>query len=731
MKTDPPNNQKSFEQEFLSAFQEAFAKPGEMPAKVDEFAPVESGIFAGTNVVSNPDPIKSPQKKSTDDPLTGITITVSPDRMTALLRGDHARFFTAEAILLALRQQRIIYGIDLDILRKTVENLSEDGSWTGEEIVARGTPAKNGAAISSPIFDLDVSPQSGNPRCLIEGQELPFDRLEGFIREESLTSQPPLDFKVKAVRRGEVLALVSSETKAEPGCDVHGAIVHPEKQFLCPGDHVKQNEQNGNYEAMIFGYLDLDGNRLTVLPPLIITADLMAVYFVSLPQVGSTVRPSPAEIQMLLMLEGINSNCFLIKQIKMLCETANPAEFPTFLKIASGSPALDGRNADFIPAIVTEKQAGTIREDDSIDLKERNILRSVDAGDFLGEKILSTPGRAGYDIFGKKRRAVDGHDVNILTNGAITIQKKPDRILYYARNSGNITFRNNTLILTEIFRVDGNVDYASGNIEVKTALQVKGSVMPGFKVKAKGATIIGGAVENGGIVLVEGDLKVANGIIGEKTRIVVMGSLQAKYIQDAEVIVKGDITIESYIFGGRVMSGGEIAIKRSAGRQEGKVIGAFICAVNGISVSTVGSPSNQNSVMAIQRDPRLLEEMNQTNQEIIFCSENISKMMRTLQLGSVSAEAIREMLGKVPDTKKELFMKILDNLNKFIKRRKFLSEKVVALEAGISKTLNEAKIRVTTEFFLGNQVRIGDKNFTANDDLGPSIFQLKDDRIIH
>ena len=157
----------------------------------------------------------------------------------------------------------------------------------------------------------------------------------------------------------------------------------------------------------------------------------------------------------------------------------------------------------------------------------------------------------------------------------------------------------------------------------------------------------------------------------------------------------------------------------------------MVCATKEIVCTAVGTESNQATEVIIQKDPRLLAALEKVRKELVYCTENINKMMRTIQITSVDVSAIKELLESVPPPKRELYLQILDNLNKFIKHRKELQEEENAIEVTLVDTLQRANIRVTDKFFLGNTVRIGEKGFKAKDDMGPSYFKLVNDKIIH
>jgi uncharacterized protein (DUF342 family) len=108
----------------------------------------------------------------------------------------------------------------------------------------------------------------------------------------------------------------------------------------------------------------------------------------------------------------------------------------------------------------------------------------------------------------------------------------------------------------------------------------------------------------------------------------------------------------------------------------------------------------------------------------------IMKIMKSLQLETVDIKLIRDLLERTPIDKREMLLKVVDNLNKLMKMRQELFEKEKLLQKKISYTMAKAKIWVESEAYLGSKVRFGDSQITLAEDLGNVLFELKDDKII-
>ena len=357
-------------------------------------------------------------------------------------------------------------------------------------------------------------------------------------------------------------------------------------------------------------------------------------------------------------------------------------------------------------------------------------LFTVSKGDLVAEKRLPTKGEPGLSLFGQTLPAQDGKDKNFQVGQGIVLERKEGRILYYAKADGNVVFRSNTLSIVEVCQLQGNVDYATGNISVNTDLFIKGSVEAGFTVRSEGNVQIQGMVESGALVVAKGNLTIGKGVVGETTKVVTFGNLVIQFVQDAEILARGDIVIGSYAFNGLIRSGGTITVKKEMGSNAGKIVGGVVCASKGVECSSIGSEANRNTVISLQAPPDEAAATKAYDERIKEFGQMIMKMTRTLQLDSVDPLAIRDKLDKVPADKKACMRKYMLKLNSAIKEKNSIELEKKMLQEKMDADLEKAKIRVSGEVYQGSEIQIGSRKLVAPADLGPSVFQLRNGRIV-
>lgn len=660
-----------------------------------------------------------------------LEVVIEDDGMIAMLRSHSKKPLPvlAKDILKLMATYGIVSGIDYEAVDRAALTLNRTGVLPADFIVARGVQPAHADVLVFPELEKQINPKTGIIQWFGDGRLLDFKALATVMTAKQLNDIAAGSCVAMAVYPFYLLATLTRHPDHNPGCNVYGLSSSSPDVFLKAGSNIEFNPADGSYKATIYGYLHIEENIISVLPPVWIAPDQMSAYFVNLPQIGAVKAPTVDQLRNVLITEGIYNICIKDEALQELCEGMERHEaIPSTVLIASGFPPSPGTDAKFVCLFDTAPRAGTVQKDDSVDLRDRNLVVSVETGTLIAEKHLPTKGTSGATLFGKIIKTTDGVDnIRITTNENIRRETMEGLIRYYAKTNGNILFKDGLLAIIGVFRLPGDVDYSTGNIDVTTDLLVEGSVNPGFTVKAAGAVRIKGTIEPGATVIAKGGLVVEKGIIGDTTRVITLGNLQASYIHDAEVIAKGDITVQSYTANARIRCGGTVTVLRQSGsRQGGKIMGGRTYASKGIHACTVGTLANQDTVVALQNTPEELLALSKLGKEIDACAEHILKMTRTMQLSSLAPEKIQAIMAALPPERKEFFKKALVALNQIIKQREALQQEERQMKERMECELGKATIQVTSAFIQGNIVQIGDRKLIVPEDTGPVVFQLKD-----
>jgi uncharacterized protein (DUF342 family) len=167
------------------------------------------------------------------------------------------------------------------------------------------------------------------------------------------------------------------------------------------------------------------------------------------------------------------------------------------------------------------------------------------------------------------------------------------------------------VFVSDTYEVHADVDASTGDIEYEGNVVIKGNVITGFSVKAKGDIEVNGVVE-GAYIEAGGQIVLKRGMQGMNKGILrANGNIITKFLENAEVIAGGYVSTES-ILHSKVSAKGDIIV----GGRRGFVTGGEIRSGTMISVKTAGSQMGTTTLLEVGIDPRVLEEFRELEKKI-------------------------------------------------------------------------------------------------------------------
>ena len=655
--------------------------------------------------------------------LAWMVVEISPDGMAASLKelcfaGDDS--LDAESLRQALRQRyHITTGLNAELIDQlaTRAAASPGRAVRGDFPVARGIPpgAGENGGIEFPLLEGgDTRPSGAELRTALEQTEL------------AAVLAP--DLSTQLVCPGTEIALVVPPHGARQGEDVLGNPVRSRDATprLRTGPGVQRT--GDRYTAAIYGYVCLDEDEIFVLSPIWVSADRTEAHFIHYPQPGADPAPDSGWLMHLLELKGVTSG---IEEpaIEKLCRGALDAHEKTSVRIAAGTPPIPGVDARVRYAIDVEKRSGAIQEDGSIDLRERNTAAGITAGQVLGEFVPATTGQPGVDLMGQEIPTTDGKEREFTAGENVRTETEGEVVRLFSEIDGTVTIKGDTVQVNPVLTLSGDVNYDTGNIDVPGDVQISGSVRTGFTVKAGGTVSVGDTIESGAEVRARGDILAAKGIVGETTKVVAIGNVETKFIQNATVMAQGDIQVGAYIFNGAVRAGGKVIVSSGGGGRGGSIIGGEVIATRGIEAKLVGSSTTDRTVVGIGPDPETAARLARARKAIEFADTGIRRVLRTLGMETVDAQLLTGLIERAPRARKELVIGLVKRLREAVSTKEESLQTEQELQEQISQILAEAQIRVTDRVFAGTQVRFGDDVSAISDDLQSSVFFRSEDGV--
>ena len=652
-----------------------------------------------------------------------MIIDVTDDGQEALLTelsfgGDSA--LDAETVEGALGELYFITtGVNRDLVRELALRASASpGSMiNGSFPIARGIAPTAGEDGRVELPFMDKLP--GDSRLSTE-VERAFERTElaAVLESETLAY---------ASFPGEELARVVAPSEGDPGTDVFGnrRTLRGEPAVLAAGPFVK--ESGDRFTSTIYGYVCLVDEVLSVVPPIWVGPDRLEAHFIWFSQAGPPRPPQSDWLLSLLEARGVVHGIEEPSLEKL--PKLDDDSYATSICVARGSAAASGEDAHIDYTFDAQQWAGKILPDGSVDLRERNSGVSVRAGDLLGELKPATEGTPGMDLAGEEIATTDGQERSFKAGDNVREESDGDAVKYYSEIDGNVHIKGEAIQVNPVFVVSGDIDYETGNIDVGTDVQISGSVKSGFTVKAGGSVTVGAVVESGATVNAQGDIIVAQGILGETTKVIALGNIESKFIQNAAVMTRGDIVVGSYIFSGHVRAGGRVSVQTAGGDRGGSIIGGEVFGTNGVEAKLIGSASTDRTVVGVGANPEDSAKLRKLKEVIEFCDTSSLRLMRTLGLRSMDGAQLKSIIQRAPAAKREFLIEAVKKLKHLIDTKQKTEKSRDDLQGQISEALSKAQITASDRVFADVQIHMGDNKVTVSKEIERPLFLMTQEGI--
>lgn len=276
---------------------------------------------------------------------------------------------------------------------------------------------------------------------------------------------------------------------------------------LVAGDFVELSAQKNALLAKIPGYPQMvrikegRGERVVIdLEPLFqISADGWTVKMNLYPPLAGDNLPGAADFMAMLASAGVRWG-IREKSLTACIDLVKGENRPLKNQvIARGRLAVNGENAWLRIDIAVGAQAGKELGDGSIDFRERQLFTGVDKGQLLATKVAATAGIPGVNVYGHEIPQIPGKDLTIKTGEDILYNQETGEI--HAAIAGVLSVVSDTCVkVSGKHVISGDIDFHTGNIDSRDAVEISGSVRPGFKVTTGGDVVVGGSVESARVV---------------------------------------------------------------------------------------------------------------------------------------------------------------------------------------------------------------------------------------
>lgn len=388
-------------------------------------------------------------------------------------------------------------------------------------------------------------------------------------------------------------------------------------------------------------------------------------------------------------------------------------QYCTEFIIAEAKQPVEGRNAEIIYHFKTDGFGKPkMNEDGTVNFHQLDMICSVEKDEVLATLKPAVSGEPGTDVTGSQIMPAKVA-VKQLKHGR-NIYLSEDGLTMYAEVSGHVSLVEDKVFLADNYEVPADVGVASGDIDYTGNVEVKGNVVSGFTVRAKGDIIVNGVVE-GATLIAGGQIILKRGIQGNGRGLLqAKGNITARFIENCKVYTEGDIVADAILHSHLEAKGSVTATGKKS-----IIAGGEVKAGSVIKAKYLGTAMGVNTDLSIGITAKEAAEMRQLETVIKESLEEqkkyttiISIYRKKLESGEKLNDMHKEKLAAVTNYFKEL----QETLTKKNNRYKELKEKLELSKDGCIKYKGSA--------YSGVKVTIGGVPFFVKDELSYGRFTL-------
>ena len=654
-------------------------------------------------------------------PATWMEIEVASDQQVRLkgLTFGGAAELTAGDVSRALAETfGVVHGLIEEAIQQVAEKAAEaPDSVVRGQIIARGTEPVAGES-----GRIDFTYQE-----TLEGKVSHAGLIKA-LGSKDLAEVTEAAILTCLVAPGQELAVLVAAGQGTPGTDVMGNEI-PEVTVAAVLDAVSHVRVEGErFLAETYGYVCVSRDVISVIPPIWVSGDGMEAHFIHLAQAGPGLQPTTTLLESALAAGGVR---YGIDEdaVKALAGLGYESDQVFTHRLARGTAAVDGVDSHVKFNFDPGKKGGTIQEDGSIDLRERNAAVGVVKDQLLGEMVPATPGRAGSTVAGVELEAAEGSEIEFAAGDNVRSEKEGESLKFYAEMDGNVDVADGVVAVNQVLDVSGDVNYETGNLDVQGDIAIKGSVATGFTVRASGSITIGGMIESGAQVHAGGGALVVKGIVGESTVVEAEGDVETKFIQNSTVTAGGNLTVGSYIHNANVRVGGQIEVHAGGGDHGGSIVGGEVYATEGITAAIIGSDSSEKTAVGIGPKPKVAAEIDVLQETIDFYETNIQRIRLALGLKRSDDERLKTVVEEAPRQKRKAVASLAAKLKELNAGWKQSFAEQRGLKSEHERELKAATIAASGAVHQGVEVCMGGECMRLTDTVAAAAFTMVDGRI--
>ncbi|MBM3317733.1 MAG: DUF342 domain-containing protein [Candidatus Eisenbacteria bacterium] len=391
--------------------------------------------------------------------------------------------------------------------------------------------------------------------------------------------------------------------------------------------------------------------------------------------------------------------------------------------VAVGRPPEPGRDA-WLEFAALERLPGRdgLPEDPAAATESRIV--NVPAGETIALYHPLSDGMPGVNVRGEYVPVAAAIDAT--PRAGRNVRREGERLVALA--DGRLIVDKRQMHVDENLTIDGDLTVLRGDIDFIGTLHIRGNVESGLSLRVAKDVLVSGSIF-GSDVACGGSLRVKRGIVGGgETRIDVGGNLEADFVENVELTVRGQCQIHKSLVNARVLCGQAFVMPGY-----GHLVSGQIYARDGIRAAQVGVAHGATVKLVVGIDAIAAQRVVEIDREADGLEERLRKVQSLLdELGprseayaTLSEQRRREIdrLAEAQPQLEELRQTLHDERTRVVQQMKKNHEAVISVRGLVHEdtvlqfpydrlVLREPAKRVTYAFDM-NDMRIVTRSLAA------------------
>ncbi|MDB5051699.1 MAG: hypothetical protein JWO30_4770 [Fibrobacteres bacterium] len=355
----------------------------------------------------------------------------------------------------------------------------------------------------------------------------------------------------------------------------------------------------------------------------------------------------------------------------------------------------------------------TASEGGGVDLRA-SLIHNVTPGQPLALIHPPTAGQPGIDVFRHLVAAEPGKALNPRL-GPNTERSAHDPNLVVAAAVGHARLLEGVLEVQEFYLVDGDVDYASGNISFGKSVQVRGDIKSGFSLDAGGDVEVTGLIEDC-TVKAQGKVLVKGGFTGQgKGFLQARGDITLGYVRNQQVRSENEIKVLKEAVNSRLQARQSVSVNGllAGGRVQARF--AIECQVAG---TETGTPTHMEAGYDFTAAEELIEiraEMDKMGKYAKKLEDSLRQLQDAEKLNRGLEPWAIDLMFELEKMRDKVDAKINQQRERFSVLERQATEPESATITVHKKAFPGVVVKIGKEMLLVEEIMSGPKTFFAKD----------------